>query len=232
MAKVGEIDIAEMMYPNVLRNSYGGQMKIHDISTLTNPGIPIWPNTPGFKIWRSLDQELGNEVTSSTILTDVHCGTHIDAPLHFIRDGCPVSEVNLNSCIGPSFVVDFRGIKEIEPSHLAKQVPQSVERLLLKTDNSELWPRSTFNPEFSALTFEGAEWIARRKLKLVGIDYLSIQLFNGENRTHTVLMDAGVVILESLDLGRVSEGFYELICLPLLIEHAEAAPARAILIES
>jgi len=207
-------------------------MKIHDISTLTNPEIPIWPNTPGFKIWKSLDQELGDEVTSSTIEMDVHCGTHIDAPLHFIKGAESATQIDLTKCIGNASVVDFRGINRITEDLLEKRVPSQTDRLLLKTNNSSLFPRSKFNAEFSALTEGGASWVADKKMKLIGIDYLSIQLFDGTADTHLVLMKAGVVILESLNLAQIDEGEYELICLPLLLEGSEAAPARAILIKN
>lgn len=206
-------------------------IKIFDITTLTNPEIPVWPNTPGFKIWRALDQELGDEVTSSTIQMDVHCGTHIDAPLHFIPGADPATKIELSKCIGDAYVVDFQGISRIDSVQLDKKVPAGTERLLLKTDNSSLFPRSNFKPDFSALTEDGAHWVAERKLKLVGIDYLSIQLFDGDAETHTVLMNAGTVILESINLKDIVEGWYQLICLPLLIHEAEAAPARAILLE-
>jgi len=206
-------------------------VKIFDISTLTNSGIPIWPNTPGFKIRKSLDQQLGDEVTSSTIEMDVHCGTHIDAPLHFIIGAEPASQIDLSKCIGEAYVADFRGIKRINAELLEKKVPADIKRLLLKTDNSMLFPRSIFDKDFSALTEDGAQWVAEKQLKLVGIDYLSIQLFDGTAETHVVLMNAGTVILESLDLADIREGRYQLICLPILIDEAEAAPARAILIE-
>ena len=205
------------------------KMEIFDISVLTSSGIPVWPNTPGFQLSRSLDQQNGDEVTSSTITTDVHCGTHIDAPLHFIVGAEDATKIDLEKCIGPAFVGDFTGVSEITPELLEARVPLGVERLLLKTDNSQLWPRSEFYKDFTALTEDAAAWVCKRKIKLVGIDYLSIQLFSGDARTHTDLMRAGVVILESIDLSKISEGFYYLVCLPLSIEGAEAVPARAVL---
>jgi arylformamidase len=214
----------------LLENERHEEMEIFDISVLTNPDIPIWPNTPGFRLTRSLDQRNGDEVTSSTITSDVHCGTHIDAPLHFIIGAEDATKINLEKCIGPAFVADLTGVREITPELLEANVPLGVERLLLKTDNSRLWPKSEFYRDFTALTDKAAEWVCERNLKLIGIDYLSIQLFSGEARTHTVLMEAGVVILESIDLSKISEGFYHLICLPLSIENAEAVPARAVLL--
>ncbi len=106
-----------------------------------------------------------------------------------------------------------------------------MDRLLLHTQNSRLWAEnvSVFSKDFVALTVDAAEWLAAKRIKLIGIDYLSIQLYGGSNRTHEVLLEAGIIILEGLDLHRVEPGEYELICLPLAILGADGAPARAVL---
>lgn len=205
-------------------------MRILDISVPLRAETPRWPGSSGCTVRKVSDQAAGDEVTNSTIDMDVHCGTHVDAPLHLLRNGSPVDGTDLASCIGPAFVADLRGVREIDAHHLEALVPSDVTRLLLKTDNSLLWSEPLFVEEFAALTPAGAQWVADRGICLVGIDYLSIQLFGGEPRTHVVLMEAGVVILEGVDLTNVEPGSYELICLPLRLAGAEAAPARAVLL--
>lgn len=205
-------------------------MRILDISVPLRAGMLHWPDSTGCTLEKILDQDSGDDVTSSTIEMDLHCGTHLDAPLHFIRAGAPVDETDLRSCIGPAFVADMRGIREIDASHLEARVPVGVSRLLLKTDNSALWAEPLFVETFAALTAEGARWVVDRGMCLVGNDYLSIQLFNGDPRTHLVLMEARVVILEGIDLSGVDSGMYDLVCLPVHIAGAEAAPARAVLL--
>ncbi|MDQ3766572.1 MAG: cyclase family protein [Actinomycetota bacterium] len=204
-------------------------MPIFDISVPLRPGMPVWPGSTGCFIHRLTDQARGDEVTGSTVGMDLHCGTHLDAPLHFMPDGAAVEETDLDSCIGPAFVADLRGVREIDAGHLDERVPRSVSRLLLKTDNSSMWESKAFFEDFSALTVKGAQWVVDRGIRLVANDYLSIQLFGGDRRTHLSLLEAGVVILEGIDLSGVQPGTYELICLPLRVVDAEAAPARAVL---
>jgi arylformamidase len=205
-------------------------MRILDISVPLRTGMPHWPNSPGCTVTRVLDQLAGDEVTSSSIDLDVHCGTHLDAPLHYLRNGASVDDTDLGSCVGPAFVADLRGITEIGSGQLEARVPQGETRLLLKTDNSALWRKPHFVKNFAALTVDGAQWVADRGMRLVANDYLSIQLFNGDPRTHRVLMEAGVIILEGVDLSEAAPGTYDLICLPLRIADAEGAPARAVLL--
>jgi len=103
--------------------------------------------------------------------------------------------------------------------------------LLLKTSNSALWSKkkSVFHENYVALTLDGAEWLVQKRIGLVGIDYLSIQRYRDSNETHRALLNAGILVLEGLDLSEAEEGSYELVCLPLPIVDAEGAPARAIL---
>jgi arylformamidase len=161
---------------------------------------------------------------------DVHSGTHLDAPLHLLPEGASVDETDLGACIGPAFVADLRGVKEIKATDLEPRVPSDVARLLVRTDNSLLWNEPRFVEDFAALTVDGAQWIANRRIRLVAIDYLSIEQFGGDSSAHLVLMEAGVVILEGVDLSEVESGRYGLICLPLRVAGAEAAPARVVLV--
>jgi arylformamidase len=205
-------------------------MPILDISVSLRAEMPSWPGSAGCTLSRVLDQGHGDDVTASVLHMDVHCGTHFDAPLHLIPSGGSVEEVDLESCIGPAYVADMRGIHEIGPAELRQQVPPDVRRLLLKTDNSALWERPQFVHDFAALTPDGAQWVADQGMCLVANDYLSVQLYGGDPRTHTILMGAGVVILEGVDLRNVTPGAYHLVSLPLRLSGAEGAPARAVLL--
>ena len=109
-------------------------------------------------------------------------------------------------------------------------VPAGVDRLLIRTRNSDAWKsRSAFSPDFVALTADGARWVADRGIRLVGVDYLSVQRWGDDPETHRILMRAGVAILEGIDLSSVPTGEYRLTCLPLRIDGAEASPVRAVL---
>jgi arylformamidase len=172
----------------------------------------------------------GDSNNGSVITMDVHCGTHVEGPLHFIDDGAPLEATPLDAFIGPADVVDIGDADAVTAEILDGLVAADTERLLIRSRNSERWATATaFDAAFVALTLDAAQWIAERRLRLIGVDYLSVQRFDDEPETHRVMMRTGVAILEGLDLSRAPAGRYRLTCLPLWLADAEAAPARAIL---
>ena len=176
--------------------------------------------------------DCGDQANASVLRMDVHCGTHIDAPLHALADGLPVEQIPLETLLGPVLVADLAGAQSIGREELdGLAVAPSVTRLLFRTSNSDRWrhgPR--FDPQYVGLTLEGGRWLAERGIGLVGLDYVSVQRFADEFETHRVLLSAGIVLLEGINLEHVAPGRYELLCLPLSLVGAEAAPARAILV--
>jgi arylformamidase len=125
-------------------------------------------------------------------------------------------------------------VRQIEPEHLDAANLAGVERLLIKTDNSALWdnPGHPFYEDFVALTAGAAQWCVDHGIKLVGIDYLSVELFHAaEPEVHRLLLRAGIVPVEGLDLRAVGPGDYHLICLPMKIAGSDGAPARVLLLE-
>jgi arylformamidase len=165
----------------------------------------------------------------------VHSGTHVDAPAHFIENGASVEQLPLEALMGPVTVVELLEAEIITPELLeAQELAPETRRLLVKTKNSALWadPGHAFNPDFVALNSESARWIVNQGIDLVGIDYLSIQMFKDtEPLTHRILLEAGIVIVEGLDLRMVDPGDYQLFCLPIKLAGCEGAPARAVLVE-
>jgi arylformamidase len=210
-------------------------MKIFDISLAIHPKLPVWPGDPQVVLERYRQLSEGDVSNDSRMACSVHSGTHVDAPAHFIEDGLSVEQLALDILVGTATLVEFPEIDIITPDLLEIQkLPPQIERLLLKTKNSDLWtdPNHEFNPDFVALSAESASWMVNKGIKLVGIDYLSIQRFkDAEPLTHRILLEAGVVILEGLDLRAVEPGNYQLICLPLKLTGSDGAPARAILIK-
>lgn len=177
--------------------------------------------------------ENGNDVNVSRLTCDVHTGTHIEASLHFLPDGESVNQIPLDILIGEAYVAHFPDAEIITPDDLdGLNIPPDVERLLLKTGNSRLWEESghTFRHDFAALNSDAADWIVKRDIKLIGVDYLSVELYgNRDSHNHITFLRGGVVILEGLNLSLVEPGVYELICLPINLVGAEGAPARAVL---
>ena len=207
-------------------------MKIVDISIPLDSDIPQWSGSTGFALTWVDRIESGHECNNSRIACDTHIGTHVDAPLHFVNNGRTVDQIPLEQLIGPCRVVYLPGLPEIDTETLASlKLETDVKRLLLKTDNSNLWitKANRFKKNYVYLTENGAQWLVQRGILLVGIDYLSIGSFSNGFKTHQVLLEANVVVLEGLNLSEVEAGEYELICLPLKLVGAEGAPARVLL---
>jgi arylformamidase len=209
-----------------------GKTKIIDISVSIGKSMPVWPGDIKPKLIQVKSQLKGDSSNDTRFICSSHAGTHIDAPRHFLENGKTVDQIKLDILMGPVYVVCFHKTKAIKAADLDKaNIPRGTKRLLLKTDNSKLWQKRVkkFKKDFVALTPDAAEWIVKRGIKLVGIDYLSIQKFNGDPKTHKTLLSKNIVIIEGLNLSKVKSGLYELICLPLNMVGAEGAPARTIL---
>jgi len=206
--------------------------EILDISLPLSSDMVVWPGSSGFHIEWTKYIERGRSVNNSKITCDTHSGTHVDAPLHHIRGGNGVEKLAIYDMIGHSVVADLSNVSQITATDLEElNLPEDMQRLLLRTRNSEQWKTGSkrFNVNYVGLSKDAAEWIVKRNIRLVGIDYLSVQRYFDGPDAHQILLNAGVIILEGLNLSQVKPGLYELICLPLNIVGAEGAPARAVL---
>ena len=205
---------------------------IIDITVPMQSEMPVWPGTECIRLTPTKLLEKGDSYNASRLDCDLHTGTHVDAPSHFLADGTTVETLPLDVLVGPAFVAHLLEVEYITPEDLADlNLPTDVKRLLLRTRNSELWATETteFKKDFVALTPDAAQWIVDKEISLIGVDYLSVQRYSDDSITHEILLGAGTVALEGLNLSDVQSGFYELICLPLRLVGAEASPARAIL---
>jgi arylformamidase len=211
-------------------------MPIFDISVAISPETtPTYPGDPALEVvsWAAIAR--GDAANVTFLRMGAHTATHVDAPAHFIEGAPQVSAMPLEVLIGEARVVELgETIEAIDASHVAAHVPAGTTRVLFKTRNSDFWrgDGKAFREDFTHLTLDGARALNERGVRLVGIDYLSIEKFKSETfATHTTLLSAGVVIIEGLDLHEVSAGVYELLCLPLKVAagSGDGAPARAVL---
>ena len=173
-----------------------------------------------------------DNVRETCITIDSHTGTHIEAQAHFMRDGITTDKIALQQCCGRCAVVDMTFVGDsITDEHLSliRIEPNSI--ILFKTTNSELNHDAPFDPNFVYLSASGAAYLAEKKVKAVGIDYVGIERSQQGHITHRALMEKGIVIIEGLRLHMVHAGNYFFVCLPLALVGLEAAPARAILFE-
>lgn len=209
-------------------------MKIFDISLTLSPDLPIWPGDVPFELEQVESMDAGADANVSRLSAGVHIGTHVDAPHHFVNDGRTVEQLSLDVLVGPCYVIQLPdGVESITTEALDRlSFPENTRRILFGTSNSRFWSRgeTKFQEDFVAVTEDGAEWLVGHGIQLVGVDYLSVAPYRDSTPTHRVLLQAGVIVLEGLDLSAVPRGFYDLYCLPLKLLGAEGAPARAILI--
>ncbi len=224
--------------PNLVCNyglNYSNNMKIYDVTVPISSDIPIYEGDPKAAIDICKSIAKGDSANVSQICFGVHTGTHVDAPNHFIDGTRRVHELDLDRLIGLCRVIEMdESVMAIEPMHLGDLT--NVERVLLKTRNSSFWnePQKSFRTDFTFITPETARALVAKNIKLVGIDYLSVEKFGSTDfQTHITLLQEEVVILEGLNLREVPAGDYELICLPLkyIGGAGDGSPARTILRE-
>jgi arylformamidase len=210
-------------------------MRIHDISVTLQEGIPIWPGNPAFELARVNDMASGASSNVSRLSLGCHTGTHVDAPVHFIPGASGVDTLPLELLTGPAtvFALDLPSGNITAAMLETARIPRDTARVLLKTRNSDLWKGGPheFRADFAGITADGAQWIVDNKIGLIGVDYLSVGPKGAGRPTHEILLKAGVVIVEGLNLADVPPGSYDLCCLPLKLKDSDGAPARAILIE-
>jgi arylformamidase len=203
-----------------------------DVTVPVRSGMVHWPGNPSVEIERTEDLARGDPATVSRLSLGVHTGTHVDAPVHFIAGGAGIDAVPLADLIGPVRVLGVQDPKSIGVAELRGFEPRPGERLLFRTRNSKRWSEPGFAADFVYLSLEGARFLVERKVRTVGIDYLSIAGMDEGVPTHRALLGAGVCIIEGLDLSKVEPGSYEMVCLPLRLAGADGAPARVVLRQS
>jgi arylformamidase len=200
-----------------------------DATVALHGGMVVYEGDPPVELEPALSIERGDPANVSRLALGSHTGTHVDAPRHFVRGGAGVDALSPEVLIGPARVLQCPpgpvGTETLAAAGLGRG-----ERLVLRTGNSDLWARECFVRDYQALTPAAARLLVDAGVALVGIDYLSIEPFGAAGYpVHRCLLEAGVVILEGLDLTSVRPGRYELCCLPLRIRDGDGAPARALL---
>lgn len=209
-------------------------MKIYDVTIAISESVPIYEGDPKVKIDSFVSIANGSAANVSNVCFGAHTGTHVDAPNHFIDGKRRVDELDVEKLIGPCLVVEVPAdVIAIEPEHLPDL--QDIDRIVFKTRNSAFWntPEDGFRTDFTYITHATAKTLADNGIKLVGIDYLSIEAPGAEGHpVHITLLEKEIVILEGLDLREIAAGDYELICLPLKYVGGtgDGAPARTVLI--
>jgi arylformamidase len=205
-------------------------MPIYDISQTLSEAIAVWPGDQKFRYRWSARIRNGDSCNVSSITLSAHTGTHLDAPYHFDDSGLDIGSVSLHHYIGPARVFAVPPeLKTISAAYLKGLDWSGVERVLFRTRASDVG-ENRFDRDFACLAEDGAEFLARRALLLVGTDAPSVEAFANKTLScHKILNAHGVAILEGVRLAEVPPGDYELICLPLKLSGLDGSPVRAIL---
>jgi arylformamidase len=203
-----------------------------DITQPFSSSLPIWPGDTPVVTNRTYGVSTVSELRMST-----HVGTHVDAPAHFLRGAGTVDQMKPEVLIGPAWLVALLDVSIVTAADLdAAGIPGDTERVLISTRNSALWQqryvadRLEFDRSYVSLHPSAAEWLVWRNIRLLGVDGPSIDPFGTEGfPVHHILLGANVAIIENLALAGVAPGLYRLICLPLLYQDGDGAPARVVL---
>lgn len=209
-------------------------MRTYDITLSITPGMPVWPGDPPVTLERVSKIEDGANANVSRLDMGVHTGTHIDAPYHFLKDGGTAEQLSLKTLMGRAYVVHLPDSVDTITADVLKNadIPPRTRRLLFRTRNSKWWANdhSSFEKGFVGIDESGAETLVQRGARLVGVDYLSVAPFGNSAPTHKVLLEAGIIVVEGLNLSEVEQGRYNFYCLPLKLVNSDGAPARAVLV--
>ena len=209
-------------------------MTIYDISLTYTEDLPTWPGDPTIQLKQISSINNGDLANVTQFSMCVHTGTHLDAPDHFLGNGKTVEDIPLELMVGSAAVVEIPCREIITAADIqAAQIPDDVKRILIKTSNSEYWASGTrkFQEDFIATDGEAAKVLVEMGIEVIGVDYLSVAPFNDPVPTHKILLEAGVLVIEGLDLSGVNPGVYTLLCLPLKIGGSDGAPARVLLMD-
>ncbi|MCC7416327.1 MAG: cyclase family protein [Acidobacteria bacterium] len=205
-------------------------MTFIDVSVPLDADLPTYPGNTPYSLEAVKRLADGGSANVSTLRCSAHTGTHVDAPRHVFDGGAGVEALPLDVLCGPARVIELTTRGAVEAADFAPHDLAGETRVLLKTSNSGLWGSPDFDRGYVGLGDSGARHLRDRGVKLVGVDYLSVEPFGTPGApAHRVLLGAGIVVVEGLDLRQVEPGAYEMFCLPLRMTGADGAPARVVL---
>jgi arylformamidase len=205
-------------------------MKLIDVSVPLDANLPSYPENTPFAIEAIKRIAQGATANLSSLHMSAHTGTHVDAPRHFFEAGAGTEALPLEMLIGRTRVIALDTRKGITDADLSPFDLSEDVRVLMKTSNSRLWGSPTFHTGYIGVAESGAKYLVDHGVKVVGVDYLSVEEFRAPGApAHHILLGAGVIVIEGLNLRDVDPGVYDMYCLPLRIVGCDGAPARVVL---
>jgi arylformamidase len=205
-------------------------MKLIDITVPLDASLASYPNNVPFSLEAIKRLARGDSSNVSALHMSAHTGTHVDAPRHFYDEGTGAEALPLEMLVGRARVIELRTRAGITGDDLAGVDLSEDVRLLIKTQNSRLWGDPAFHADYIGITESGAKYLVDHGIKVVGVDYLSVEVFRTPGApAHHLLLGAGTIVIEGLNLREVEAGVYEMLCLPLKVVGSDGAPARVVL---
>jgi len=198
--------------------------------------MPVYPGdpSPSFESYSTLQKD---GVSLTKITMGSHTGTHVDAPRHFIRDGIGIDRIPLNKLIGEAYVADLSK-KPIGGGITSKDLRRELETeiasddiVAIYTGCSEHWGDKSINRDYTYLTEDAADYLVSKKVRAVGIDFLSVEKFKAtEHVVHKTLLGNGIFIIESLSnaLNQFVGQRILMICMPIKLRDGDGAPSRVV----
>jgi arylformamidase len=208
-------------------------MKFIDVSVPLDANLPTYPGNTPFSLEPIKRIARGDSSNVSTLHMSAHAGTHVDAPRHFFDQGVGVEALPLEMLCGRTRVIEVNSRRGITAEDLAAAKLSEDVRVLIKTHNSRLWGTPQFHNDFTGVTDSGARYLVEHGIKVVGVDYLSVEVFKTPGApAHHALLGAGTIVIEGLNLIEVEPAVYDMLCLPLRVVGSDGAPARVVLRKS
>ena len=205
-------------------------MRLIDVSVPLDAQLPTYPHNTPFSLEPIKRIARGDSSNVSTLHMSAHTGTHVDAPRHFFDQGAGTESLPLELLIGRTRVIEIDSRTGVAAEDLAPIDLSDDIRVLIKTHNSRLWGSPEFHADYVGVTDSGARHLVEHGIKVVGVDYLSVEKFHNPGApAHHVLLGAGTIVIEGLNLQEVDPGVYEMFCLPLRVVGSDGAPARVVL---
>jgi arylformamidase len=204
--------------------------KLIDVTVALDADLPSYPGNTPFSIEPIKRIARGDSSNVSTLHMSAHSGTHVDAPRHFFDEGPGTEGLPLDMLVGRARVIEVTSRKGITPADFDGLDLSDDIRLLIKTPNSQLWGSAEFHKDYVGVTEAAARFLVERGVKVLGVDYLSVEVFKTPGApAHHVLLGGGTIVIEGLNLRDVEPGTYDMVCLPLRIVGSDGAPARVVL---
>src|SRR6056297_674814 len=202
--------------------------KIYDISITVKENMLSFPGDTFTEIERIKEIE-DDGYNLSKMKVSVHTGTHADAPSHFIENGKYIDEISLERFMGRAQVIEIKNKKVITKEEL-ENIEIKCDKVLFKTVNSRYLKEESFNKDFVYINYKAAEYLVENGVKLIAIDYLTVESLDSKDfQVHKLLLENEVIIIETVDLETIEPGFYNLLAFPLKLKGCEASPIRALL---